>query len=82
MEETKIKKMNDGRLLGAIDHVIFPMLKKMIEDRISLACSNFSAGKTDFVGDVAYIHGIKTIEQQLKRLQTDGNQIAADLNKL
>ena len=73
--------MNDGRLLGAVDHLIFPMLKKMIEDRLSLACSNFSSGETSFVGDIAYIHGLKLIESQLKRLQVEGNQIAANLNK-
>lgn len=73
--------VSDSRLIAASDHLIFPMIKLRIEQRIALACSKFTAGEKDFVGDIAYIQGLKEIEQQLKNLQRSGNQAIANKNK-
>lgn len=73
--------LNDSRLINAADYLIFPMLKGMIEQRVNLACSQFASGKTDFTADIAYIYGLKELEQKLRRLQTDGNRANHDLNK-
>jgi len=79
--ETDIQKMNDGRLLNGAEHIVFPLINKMITDRVNLACVNFSAGKTEFIADIAFISGLKEIEQKLKRIQNEGNQAHDKLNK-
>lgn len=71
----------DSRLIAASDHLILPMIKLRIEQRISLACGKFMGGERDFVGDIAYIQGLKEIEQQLRNLQRAGNQAIANQNK-
>lgn len=71
---------NDSRMISAADHVLYPLIKAKIEQRINLACSNFIGGKTDFLADIAYIQGLKEIEQYLKRLQSEGNKANLELN--
>ncbi len=70
--------VSDSRLIAASDHLIIPMIKLRIERRIALACGKFLAGETSFVGDIAYIQGLREIEQELKSLQRAGNQAIAD----
>lgn len=72
---------SDSRVISASDQILFPLIKAKIDQRISLACSNFMAGKTDFVGDIAYIQGLKEVEQYLRRIQTEGNKANLELNK-
>lgn len=72
---------SDSRLVSASEHVLYPLIKAKIEQRINLACSNFIGGKTDFLGDIAYIQGLKEIEQYLRRLQSEGNKANLELNK-
>ena len=72
---------SDSRVISASEHVLYPIIKAKIEQRINLACSNFIGGKTDFLADIAYIQGLKEIEQTLKRIQTEGNKANLELNK-
>lgn len=72
---------SDSRLISASEHVLYPVIRMKIEQRINLACSNFMAGKTDFLADIAYIQGLKEIEQYLKRIQSEGNKANLELNK-
>ena len=82
MEDEKlIELMNNGLLVNAADHLIFPLIKKMIDDRINLACSNFSIEKNNFIGDVAYIKALKDLENKLKRSQVEGNTAHKKLNE-
>ena len=71
----------DSRLISASDHLIIPMIKLRIERRIALACGKFLSGETSFVGDIAYIQGLKEIESELNSLKRKGNQAIADQNK-
>lgn len=72
--------MSESRLISAADNVIYPLIKLKIEQRISLACSKFVGGETNFISDIAYIQGLKEIEQQLRKLQMSGNQAIAELH--
>lgn len=82
MEHEKLFMLaSDSRLISASDHILFPLIKAKIEQRINLACSNFIGGKTDFISDIAYIQGLKEIEQYLKRIQAEGNKANLELNK-
>ena len=72
--------VSDSRLIAASDHLIFPMIKLRIERRIALACGKFLSGERDFALDIAYIQGLREIEQELKSLQRSGNQAIADQN--
>lgn len=73
--------VSDSRLISASEHLIIPMIKLRIERRIALACGKFLSGERDFVGDIAYIQGLKEIENELKSLQRNGNQAIANQNK-
>lgn len=82
MEHEKLYTLaSDSRLISASEHVLFPVIRMKIEQRINLACSNFVGGKTDFLADIAYIQGLKEIEQYLKRIQAEGNKANLELNK-
>lgn len=73
--------MNESRLISAADNVIFPLIKLKQQQRMDLACSKFTGGKTDFIADIAYIQALKEIEMQLRQMQTAGNKINYELNK-
>jgi hypothetical protein len=79
VDEKKLGKMNDARLVNMADHLIYPLLKTMIELRLNTACAAFSGGSRDFVADIAYIQGLKELEQKLKRMQQEGNAVNAEL---
>jgi hypothetical protein len=75
MEQEKLANlMSESRLISAADNVLYPLIQLKIQNRINLACSKFVGGELNFVGDVAYIQGLKEIEQELRRLQTAGNK--------
>lgn len=73
--------MQESRVVGAADNVLFPMIKQKIQQRIILACSKFVGGETQFIGDIAYINGLLEIEQHLKKMITAGNKANFELNK-
>lgn len=79
--EKLVSLMNDSRLINAADFLIFPLIEKMITDRISLACSEFAGGKKEFIADIAYIYGLKEIQNKLKNKQVQGNKAHMELNK-
>lgn len=80
-EEKLAGLMNDARLISASDQVIFPLIKLKQQQRIDLACARFAGGEKDFIADIAYIHALKEIEIQLRKLQTSGNKANLELNK-
>ncbi len=80
-DEKLIEVMNQGRLVAASDNVIYPLIQKKIQERINLACARFTSGEKDFLADIAYIQGLKEIEQYLKRIQAEGNKAYAEVNK-
>lgn len=73
--------MNESRLISAADNVIFPLIKLKQQQRMDLACSRFAGGETNFIADIAYIHALKEIEMQLRKMQTSGNKVNYELNK-
>lgn len=73
--------MGDSRLVSAADNILYPLIQLKIKQRIDMACARFIGGELNFVGDIAYIQGLKEIEQQLRKIQAAGNQVIYDLNK-
>jgi hypothetical protein len=73
-DEKLASLMGDARLINASDNIIFPLIKKLIEERITQACGRFQMGETSFIGDISYIYGLRQIEEKLKKLQTQGNE--------
>jgi hypothetical protein len=71
----------DARLISASDQIIFPLIKSLQQSRLDQACSRFLAGESHFIGDIAYIQGLKDLETRLKRLQAEGNKAFEELNK-
>lgn len=80
-DEKLASLMQEARLVAASENVLYPLIKLKIEQRINLACSKFVGGEVSFIADIAYIQGLKEIESQLKKMQTQGNQAAHELNK-
>jgi len=68
-------QLSEARFIHASENVIYPLLDKMIEDRVELACGKFRSGERDFSSDIAYIAGLKDLTDYLKRAQTQGNKI-------
>ena len=73
--------MSESRLISASENVIYPLIKLKQQQRIDLACARFAGGEKDFIADIAYIHALKEIEIQLRKLQTSGNKANLELNK-
>ena len=72
----------DARLISASDNVLYPMIKLRIENRLNLACTDFTSGKLEnLVGHIAYIKGMKDIEAELRQLQRKSNDNDRDLLK-
>lgn len=80
-DESLFSLMNDSRIISASENVIFPLIRLKIKQRIDLACSKFVGGEINFISDIAYIQGLKEIESQLRRMQTEGNKANLELNK-
>lgn len=82
MDQEKLANlMTESRLISASENVIFPWIKLEIEARINLACSRFVGGEKEFIADIAFIYGLKKLEQRLRSLQTKGNQATLELNQ-
>lgn len=81
IDEYLVTIANDARLVNAADHIIYPLIKKLSQERINLASSKFMGGEVNFVADIAYIQALKDIENHLKRLVTSGNRANSEMNK-
>lgn len=64
--------MQDARLVAASEQVIYPMIEKMIHDRLESACARFRAGEREFIADIAFITSLKNIYEDLTSLQKRG----------
>ena len=59
-DQKLVEAMNSGRMISASENIIFPMLEKLIADRLNQACGKFLLGTDQsFVSDIAYIQGLK-----------------------
>lgn len=82
MDQIKLENlMQESRLISAADNVLYPLIKLKIENRLNLAIGKFHNGETSFISDIAYIVGLREIEQQLRKMQTAGNKANLELNK-
>jgi hypothetical protein len=73
-DEKLAQAFSEGRMIAAVDNVIFPAIHRFKEMRIQNMCGNFRAGKKDFIDDVAYITALMDLEVQLKQAQEAGNR--------
>lgn len=70
-----VEMMNQARMLGASESLLYPMVEQMISKRLDVACSEFRGGKTEnLVAHIGYIVGLKDLLSQLKRIQVEGNR--------
>lgn len=82
MDEKLGTAMNDGRLVHAAEHVIYPLINEMIQNRILMSIGKFQNGEKEFVADVAYIAGLREIEHELKSMQAKGTRAFEKMNGL
>ena len=80
-DQKLVEAMSQGRMINAAENVIYPMLEKKIQERLTQACAKFAGGTTDFISDIAYISGLKDIQNNLKRIQQDGNSAHKTLHE-
>ena len=80
-DEKLAELMTQGRLIAASDQVLYPMIQKKIQERLTLACAKFTGGELNFLADIAYISALKQIESELKSIQKQGNNAFVKLNK-
>lgn len=80
-DEQLVNFANDARVINAADQVIFPLLRKLKDDRLNLAAGKFLNGEASFIGDIAYIQALRDIENQLRKMVTAGNKANMELNK-
>ncbi len=79
-EDQELELMASGRLIAAVDHLLIPLLQLKIKQRTDMACGRFLNGETNFIADIAYIQGLKEIEQHLKKTQSAANAVTASKN--
>lgn len=75
-----VELMNSSRMISAAQSIIYPMIQDMIQKRLDLACAEYRAGKDSLI-HIAYITGLKDLQNELKRIQALGEKAAQDLNK-
>ena len=80
-DEKLSELMTQGRLIAASDQVLYPLIQKKIQERLTQACSKFNGGEQNFLSDIAYISALKQIENELKSLQKQGNEAYLKLSK-
>lgn len=80
-EEKLAELMSQGRMIAASDQVIYPLIQKKIQERLSMACAKFTGGEQNFLSDIAYISALKQIETELKSIQKQGSDAYLKLNK-
>ena len=80
-DEQLVEAMSQGRMISAADNLLYPMIKKMIEERLKSACARFNGGEREFIADIAYIQSLKAIELKLKHAQEAGNKAYLQLDK-
>lgn len=68
-------------MISAAEHVLYPTLDHMVQQRIEIACAKFRNGDTDFIGDIAFICGLKDLENELKLKQLAGNRAYKKLHE-
>jgi hypothetical protein len=69
------QKLSEARFIHASENVIYPLIDSLISDRLEQSCGRFRSGQTEFISDIAYIAGLKDLQDYLKRTQAQGNKI-------
>lgn len=80
-DEQLVDLVNQSRMIDLSSQVIFPLLEKKIQDKIQQACVQFTMGQKDFVGDIAYIHALRSLMTELKSKQKQGDQAFIKLDQ-
>ena len=80
-DEKLAESMSEARLISASDNVIFPMIKKMIDQKIERACGRFENGDTNFLAEIASIAAMKEIERSLRDKILQGNKAVKALHE-
>lgn len=73
--------MQQARAINASENLLFPLIDKIIGNKINSMVSEFNGGKTEFIGNVAGIAALFEIRQNLVSMQTQGNSILEKLNR-
>jgi hypothetical protein len=73
-DEKLAQVFSEGRMIAAVDNVIFPLIDSMIEIRRLGMVSRFTSGKTDFIADAAYMTALSEIKTILKQKQIEGQK--------
>lgn len=80
-DEKLVSLVNESRMISASENVIYPLIQKKIQERLTQACAKFNGGEQNFLSDIAYISALKQIENELKSLQKQGNEAYLKLDK-
>lgn len=76
MDQKLEKLKQDARYINMSEQVLWPLLSELKESAINRMCLAFQGGKTDLIGEVAYIVAIRSVETALSITQTRGNKLA------
>lgn len=71
--------VQDARLINLSESLLFPLLDKMIEERVDLMIAKFNGGETELLAHVAMIASLKDFKIKLKQAQAKGNREAAKI---
>ena len=81
MTEKEIKALSDARGINMIEPFLIPLLMAKKDEIVISMCTKFLSKEKDFIADVAQISFVQNFIEELKRIQTKGNNIAARIEE-
>jgi len=72
--------MHDSRLVNLSEGLLFPLLERKKEAQVALLCAKFEGGESNLLTDVAKLSVYKSLIEELKRIQTKGNNAAKEIH--
>ena len=79
-KERLIEDLNQARLVNISAGVIYPLLEKHEEEKVSAMCAKFTNGETNFLADVASLAYIRELKRSLEVKQKQGESAAKVMN--
>ena len=79
-DEKLVELINESRFISASENVLFPLIEKFVQQRLDGMIAKFNGGETNFISDVAYISGLRSLAQNLKSKQTVANKKLGELH--
>ncbi len=76
----KFAVMSDARLVNMAEHLIYPLIQNKITDLNVEMNAKFKNGQKDFIAEVAKLSVYLDLIDDLKSIQTKGNQEYKKLN--